>query len=79
MEKPTQKRSCKGCKALRSNGECMLGRKVEATGKPLEPCFKPVTTKQYVYELERLVGMLNLKLMIMNDILNDWKEMYRQK
>ena len=69
MTKPTQKISCKGCKAMRSNGECMLGKKLKEIGIPLEPCCKPVSTKQYVEELEHYIGVLSFNLRVTKDIL----------
>ena len=91
MTKPTQKRTCKGCKAFYANGKCRFDKKFEKiklcqialgtvyTGKPLEPCPKPTSDKQYIKELEHYVDTLKLNLLITNNMLEDWKEMYRQK
>lgn len=91
MTKPTQKRTCKGCKAFYANGKCRFDKKLEKielyqshlgtvyTGKPLEPCPKPTSDKQYIKELEHYVGLLSFNLLATNDMLKDWKDMYKQK
>lgn len=82
------KKDCLGCKAYnRERGLCKIGKTIEKityetdekiinTGKPLEPCPKPIDNIQYIKELEHYVGALNFELRITKDSRDDWKDMY---
>ena len=82
------KNNCLGCKAYnRERGICKLGNtigkityetdeKIIITGKPLEPCPKPIDNIQYIKELEHYIGVLRFELNCTKENRNDWKDMY---
>lgn len=87
-EKKILKQTCLDCKAFNMcSKKCSLGKKIEKityetddriieTGKPLEPCDKPVTNIQYIKELEHYVEVLRFELNHTKDSRDDWKDMY---
>ena len=82
------KKDCLDCKAYDREREiCKLGNtigkityetdeKIIITGKPLEPCTKPIDNIQYIKELEHYIGVLRFELNYTKENRNDWKDMY---
>ena len=82
------KKDCLGCKAYNQDRKlCKLGKTIEKityetddriieTGKPLEPCNKPVTNIQYIKELEHYVEVLRFELNHTKDRRDGWQDMY---
>ena len=82
------KKDCLDCKAYNREREiCKLGNmigkityetdeKIIITGKPLEPCPKPIDNLQYIKELEHYLEALRFELNCTKDSRDGWKDMY---
>ena len=58
MNSHTMKRTCDGCRAYETGQggtqRCWLGYEMDDIGKPLTPCPKPKTYRDYIYASNNL-------------------------